>query len=218
MAARLGVATHKLDRLVAVAAVVEDSEPEDALSGLSLIEAVAEGWWYAARIPGNRYMLTLMTDSDQLTKSDLRQPQQFLAAWQATEQLQHWVPPPKNALEQKNVSAPAIFPAPTRYLSQACGAGWIAAGDALIGMDPLTAAGIDGALDDALAAAETILRWLSATSGADCMEAAHTYSHRAEESLRRYLMERRIMYRREQRWRDRLFWQRRHDGHTKTHL
>gem|GEM_PF-154973 len=226
VATRLGVGATRVDRMLAVAAMVDapdesdvphelrvpnvpdgdgmEAEGRGTLRGLSLIEAVADGWWYAARVPGGKIVLTLMTDSDCMAATGVRRPVAFVAAWQATEQMRRLVPLPAG-----KYMATAVFPAPSRYLAQACGAGWIAVGDALIGMDPLTAAGIDGALDDAVAAADTIVRWFGATSAAACVDASRAYSHRADYSLRRYLNERCITYRREPRWRDRAFWQRR---------
>lgn len=202
VAARLGVRRRRIDRLAAAAVMLPAGDAP--LRGLSLIEAAPDGWWYAARIPGDRVVLALTTDSDILAERGLHHGPVFHAAWAATTEIRRHVPLPGHS------PAVAVFPAPGQFLPQACGPGWIAVGDALTAMDPLTAAGINGALDDALAAAETVAVWLGATSHADCIDAAAAYSQRANATLQRYLTERRQMYGREGRWPASPFWRRRH--------
>ena len=194
VAARLGVGRRRLDRLLALAVMLPQPEPPpggEGLRGFSLVEAADMGWWYAAPVPGGRVVAMLITDADLAATAGLHRRPGFAAAWAAATELRRLVPvfgtPP----------APVAFPAPGQYLEQACGPGWIAAGDALIAMDPLTAAGIDGALGDARAAADTLTAWLGADSLSRCLEAGEAYRHRAEVSLRRYLGERALHYRRE---------------------
>ena len=202
VAARLGVRRHRLDRQIALVGHATPAYPE-RLHGRAFIEAVADGWWYAARLPDGRAVVMLMTDADIGRDLDLKEPDRFRRAWAATRHLRELVPP----VAQSRVH---VFSCATQYLEQVVGPGWIAVGDAMIGFDPLTASGIAGALGDALAAAGVILRWF-AGDGAAARGAAADYARRADITLRRYLAERRDHYRAGSRWPDRQFWQRRTD-------
>jgi 2-polyprenyl-6-methoxyphenol hydroxylase-like FAD-dependent oxidoreductase len=66
------------DQLVAlVAFLVRDGEA--AVDTTTLVEAVADGWWYSARLPDGRLVCTFMTDADLLRQNG----GSSLAAWQA---------------------------------------------------------------------------------------------------------------------------------------
>ena len=205
LGAFLGVTRRRCDMLVAIATVVPDAAP--GLGTLSLIEAVPEGWWYAAALPSGAALVSLMTDHD-LARSGggLRCPEAFSAAWAATHELARRVPPTKMA---GNIS---IFPAHTQFVEHAAGPGWLSIGDALLALDPLTSSGITGAMEDACAAAETICSWLGSTRAGDRSVAAAAHARRATHTLRRYMAERHRLYAAECRWADRPFWQRRSAG------
>lgn len=214
LARRMGADVHKLDRLVALAAHARPISPAfgaaPSLSGQSLVEPVAEGWWYAAGLPSGRLIVTLMTDDDIAKAGRLRDPEMYRAAFERTARLSQMA-----CLQEGESSEITVVSAATQYLNRALGLGWIAAGDALIGFDPLTSSGITGALDDALAAADTVVAWFSAKDGMAAAEAARVYVRRAEATLQRYLSEHQRWYARETRFADRPFWQRRIGGLAK---
>jgi len=64
-------------------------------------------------------------------------------------------------------------------------------------------------LEDAIAAADTIVRLLTQPSNAEADGLRAAYTARADTMLRRYLDERRTIYSREKRWAQNTFWQRR---------
>jgi flavin-dependent dehydrogenase len=169
-----------------------------------MVEAVELGWWYAARLPGGEAMVTLMTDHDLARMHHLRGREQFVRAWAGSELLKTFLPPP--AVAECEI---VIRPAATQYLDRAAGPGWMAVGDALMAFDPLSSAGIGGALREAIDLSAALVRFLGGSSGADARQAAEAYASRASGSLRRFLVERRAMYARERRWPDSLFWRRR---------
>ncbi|WP_449228298.1 tryptophan 7-halogenase [Azospirillum argentinense] len=216
LATALGARRRRLDRLIALAVdVAVDMEIGAApaagsagggFRGRSFVEAVEIGWWYAAVLPGGRAIVTLMTDDDIARAAGLAGADAFRSAWAATARLRDLVPPPEDSPGAG--AAPAVFSAASQHVDRAVGAGWIAVGDALIGFDPLTSSGIAGALDDALAASDTILRWFSG-DGAAARGAAIGYAQRAEDTLRRYLAERTHHYTAGGRWPDAPFWSRR---------
>lgn len=130
----------------------EASDPATAphLAGLSLVESFADGWWYAAGLPDGRTLVALMTDADVAKAHDYLDAVNFLQAWRETRLLSHHVQPPD--------ASPPIhgFAAQSGFIEHAAGDRWIAVGDALMGFDPLTSAGICGALHDAIAAVPAI--------------------------------------------------------------
>jgi len=130
-------------------------------------------------------------------------PNGFRRAWVATSELGRSVRPPCNG------ARPTVFAAGTQFLDHAVGVGWLALGDALMAFDPLSAAGITGALEDAIAAADMIARLLRQPSRGEADDLRAAYAARADAMLRRYLSERRAIYRREGRWAQSAFWQRR---------
>lgn len=202
LAARLGVRRRRCDRMLAIATLAPAAQT--GLGSLSLVEAVAYGWWYAALLPNGTALVSLMTDHDIVRAHNLARPDTFRSAWAATHELADLVPPPIK------LSAPvAVFPAHTQYVERAAGRGWLSIGDALLALDPLTSSGITGALDDACTAAETILAWLGSACETDRIAAAMSHARRADRTLRRYLTERRRLYAAEFRWADQPFWRRR---------
>lgn len=59
LARRLGADRRKHDRLVAVFASVRASAVD--ADARTLVEAVPEGWWYTARVPGGRRVVAFLT-------------------------------------------------------------------------------------------------------------------------------------------------------------
>jgi len=203
---RLGVRRRQLDRLVGLCTLAEPkrgSGPSSSLGGLSWIEPVAEGWWYAAGLPSGRVILALMTDSDLAQTGSLRDPRVYLRALAATSEVGRAVELPEAGFVVES------FSAATQLAERAVGPRWLTVGDALFAFDPLTSSGITGALSDALAAADTIVAWFGSTGAEGAIEAAREYARHADATLRRYLSERRAWYSRERRWADHPFWLRR---------
>ena len=198
LATRLGVGRHRLDLLVALAMQTEMCGA--GLAGLSYVEAVADGWWYAVSLADRGAVVMLMTDRDIAAAREFRRPEVFAQAWRRTSRLAQLVPPPNR------LQAVATLPAFSSLLGRAAGPRWIAAGDALMTFDPLASAGIAGALADGLAAAGTIAAWLGNDQPAD---AARRYGIRAAGIFDRYLRQRRVYYAAEPRWSNGVFWRRR---------
>lgn len=195
LATQLGARWQKLDALVALATW---APPAPGLAGLALVEPFADGWWYAACLPNGQAVVTLMTDQDVAKARGWHTPAAYLQAWRATEQLAARVPPPPE------LTAITVFAAHSGFLNRAAGRGWLAVGDALLAFDPLTAAGIAGALADALAAGPAIQAQLHGD-----LASSRAYAQRANATLKRYLTERQQHYRAERRWATQAFWARR---------
>lgn len=195
LAARLGVRRCTLDGLQAIAAQTLST---GGMGGLSLVESFPDGWWYAAELPDGRAMVALMTDADIAKERAYNQPEGF---WQALRDTK---------LLARHLAAPAepiplgSFAAHSGFLEHAAGKRWIAVGDALMGLDPLTSSGISGALNDAVAAVPVILEQLDGR-----YDLAKAYAGRADATFKRYWAERRRHYGDERRWQEQTFWARR---------
>lgn len=201
-ARRSGARLHRIDRLMAFAVCAKPAEGQ-GFDGFSVVEAVENGWWYAARLPSGAAVVALMTDADLARRANLLSPAVFRQAWAATSEIGHFVPPPDRAQQ------PVAFAAGTRFIDRAIAPGWLALGDALIALDPLSASGVTGALEDAIGAADTIVRLLGLPGNGEARDIRAAYATRANATLRRFLVERRAIYGRENRWRKNSFWQRR---------
>lgn len=196
LATRLGATRTRIDALVALGALVPRTAA-GGLAGLSLVEPVDFGWWYAAPLPGERAVVCLMTDRALAHQHGLRSSERFHQAWRETQELVRCLPPPTRAPRI------ASFPAHSSCLDRAAGPGWIAVGDALMAFDPLTSSGICGALADGLAAADTLAPWLA---GQPMAPSGRAWAQRADTSWRRYLDQRRRHYAAEHRWPGHPFW------------
>jgi flavin-dependent dehydrogenase len=195
-------ALHRVDRLVALVTTFADASPS-CFDGYAAIEAVEHGWWYASRLPRGGAVVMFMTDPDVARAHRLLEPGQFVTAWLRSTLVSRFLRPPS-----AHACVVAVHSAATQYLERAHGAGWVAVGDALMALDPLTSSGISGAISDGIEAAAAVVAMIDGdTARAD--ERLCSYASRAKETLRRFACERREIYARERRWRDTPFWQRR---------
>ncbi|OMG73010.1 hypothetical protein BW685_12285 [Burkholderia ubonensis] len=198
LAAWFGVRRRRFDGMVALAVHAPQARE---LAGLSLVESFAHGWWYAVGLPDGRALVTLMTDRDIAAARRFRDADEFRRAWQDTRLLAKHVPPVRTP------AAVHVFAAHSGCLERSAGGGWIAVGDALMGLDPLTSSGISGALCDGLAAAPAIVDMLAGRP-----DGALAYAARANAVFGRYLAERMRRYDAETRWPQHVFWARRRHG------
>ena len=157
-----------------------------------MIEAIDNGWWYSAPLPGERTVFAYMTDSD---------------LWKAS----RWGELLKGApLTSERASSSGIR-SPIRVVSAAsmlrrpvAGPNWIVVGDAAFAADPLSGQGIYKALETGLRSAAAVARAFEGdTSG------MAEYESWTVESFRSYLTVRHQFYSSVDRWPRSLFWQRR---------
>lgn len=201
-ARRTGARLRRFDRLIALAVLCRPAQ-DQGFDGFSLVEAVDCGWWYGARLPGGGAVVVLMTDMDLAQRADLLSPESYRRAWAATAEISCFAPPPGEELR------PVVFAAGTQFIDRAIAPGWLALGDALMAFDPLSAAGITGAMEDAIAAADTLAQLLNRPGQGAARDLRRRYAARADATLRRYMGERRAIYGLERRWPQSRFWQRR---------
>ena len=164
-----------------------------------LVESIQNGWWYSVRTPGNRLVMTFMTDTDTLSKEGGAQRTWANGLAQATRTAVRWgiLKMPERLF---------VRSARTRTLNKVSGRQWLTVGDAAFSKDPLSGEGIAGALEDGRFAgvnAQSILE-----GGVPPSESS--------KKVRAYLRARANIYRLELRWKEFPFWRRRHQPNWAT--
>lgn len=188
LTSKLGCRAKVLDRLIGATALL----PGSGNAQWTLIEAVENGWWYSAPLPGDRMVFTYMTDSDLWSAS--RWQELLMAA----------------PLTWERVSTGAT-PAPVRIVSAAsmlrrpvAGPNWMLVGDAAFAVDPLSGQGIYKTIESGSRSAAAVARAFEGDNSG-----VAEYERWTAESFRSYLGVRQQFYGSVQRWPGSRFWQRR---------
>lgn len=187
-----------LDGLTGYFAMVEGVARE-GITQHTYVEAVADGWWYAAAVPGERLAISFLSDADlhagALTADFLSG--KFAETVHLKALLQGLLP--AGALQGYSVR-----PASTGCLDRISGFGWLAIGDAAFSYDPLSSYGIASALGGGLYAALAI-RDLAAGDDAALDAYAKVQGHAFQTCVDMMAAH----YRQEGRWGEGAFWARR---------
>ena len=170
-----------------------------------LVEAVPEGWWYATLDACGQPQLALMTDAD--LASLQRPPEAWWAALKRTTvlwpALAPWAPPATAHLALQ----PRPFAAHAAVLDRVAGPGWLALGDAMMSLDPLTSSGLSASLRDAWEATHGVLvPWLADPS-ADLPGRA--WGYRARTAWLDFVRQRQALHGQVRAWPQAAYWQRR---------
>jgi flavin-dependent dehydrogenase len=194
VARRLGGGLQRFDRLVASWGLLElEAGPGPGQDGPIHIEAMPDGWWYAARLPGGRLSVV------RFAEGAVREPEPFLGALREARHVAallegdgwRWVRPP------------SAWPAHSARLEQVCGPGWFAVGDAAGCFDPLSSYGIGSAMGTGFYAAQALV---DAWRGEP--ETGEAYRWLLEDRYQRYLATLGERYSAVSRWPEAPFWSR----------
>ena len=174
-------------------------------AGLTYIQADEQGWWYSAPLSNDRRVLAFHADAD-LIEPDLHDPARLHAfalrrGGELTSMLSACGFVPDGACGVTAAHSAILEPANGIHQDLA----WMAAGDAAISFDPLSAQGIFNALYTGFAAARAADAYLSGDTFAltryrEAIGAIHA-------AYRTHLAH---WYAQEQRWPQAPFWRRRH--------
>jgi flavin-dependent dehydrogenase len=188
LASKRGSQAHVTDRLIGVITFSESSET----ARWTLIEAVEDGWWYSAPLPGARMVFAYMTDSD-LWKDpvwgDLLKlaPLTFERAGRMEAPIQLQI-----------VSAASVIRRPVT------GPNWMAIGDAALALDPLSGQGVYNSIETGTRSSSAIARYFDGDSSA-----LAEYESWVNETYQSYLSMRGQLYGSVLRWPRSRFWKRR---------
>ena len=183
VAGRLGVPRVRLDNQVALIAVV----PDEGGERVTTVEAIPQGWWYSAPLPGGARVAALVTDADLVGPDRLR-------TWHEALDLARSI---ASLVDSTVVDEVAAYPAGAAYREHLHGDGWVAVGDAAVSVDPLSSQGLITGIVMAAHAARLIETDL----------AAWELNYRAV--LAEHEETRAWLYAEETRWPDSPFWARR---------
>lgn len=104
------------------------------------VESVPQGWWYSTPTPAGGRVLALVSDADLIPRGTDRLDW-WLASLRATRHLRELVPEGL-VLQGQASSGMKVSQAGTGWLTEPCGPGWIAVGDAAAHFDPLSSQGL----------------------------------------------------------------------------
>ncbi|HYW48113.1 MAG TPA: tryptophan 7-halogenase [Bryobacteraceae bacterium] len=166
----------------------------------TMVEARPEGWWYSSEIPGGQVVVAWMSDADLIRSHGLHR----LGRWFA-----HLGQSSLTAARVVSADPPGtlrVCATQSQKLSQATGAGWIAAGDAASTFDPLSSQGILKALRSGK---------LASFAALDCLDgrtqSLDRYQRLVDGEYQSYCETKASFYRQEQRWPQSPFWRRRQE-------
>ncbi|WP_354637409.1 tryptophan 7-halogenase [Kitasatospora camelliae] len=186
------------DRLVALCLTLPAPDGP-ATDGSTLVEAVPDGWWYTALLPGGRRLLARYTDADLPgARAGGVEPVPGLAGTRHTALRAAAHPWPDDPVVRR-------APAHTARLDAVTGDGWTAVGDAAAAFDPLSSQGVLTALFTGLRAGEALHDHL----GGD-RTALAGYAAELDTVTAVHLRNRHAYYSLEGRWPRHPFWRRRH--------
>jgi flavin-dependent dehydrogenase len=198
-ARRSGARFAAADRLTGYARCFAEAAPGDPRT---LVEAVAEGWWYTAGLPGGLRIAACLTDADLARRLSLADPSHWMRLLAATDGVQ-------SLLRGASPRGPVVVrPAHSRQLLPAAGdagEGWLAVGDAASLFDPLSSQGILKGLRSGLFAAYAISDLLARGDG----RGLDRYTRQVREEFASYARARTRYYAEERRWPRSEFWRRR---------
>jgi flavin-dependent dehydrogenase len=197
VAGAIGIRRIRSDNLMGISACFSLSEFQSP--HYTFIEAVQDGWWYAAPISGNRIATAYMTDADLLDPQMLK-TDSYLQSLHSTILMPALL---SGVIEPKNTHLTTCT-ASTSYLERRYGDGWLAVGDAACSFDPISSYGITSALEGGYYAGHAIADTFQGFN-----EALPAYDWLLTTAFAVYKEMHRHQYQLEQRWPEEPFWARR---------
>ncbi|AVP98518.1 hypothetical protein C7S18_15575 [Ahniella affigens] len=199
LASRLGARRQCDDQMLVAAAFLDVDADAVALDSLTLLEAEADGWWYAARLPSGRAIVAFSSDADVIRSRRMDQVSGWLTKAAATRHIAELTRAARWRHER-----PIRLLAASSVLEPCVGADWLAVGDAASSFDPISAQGLHKAFVQGVAAADAINTALQGDASALLQ-----YGLMVRTRYAQYWQQRRYFYALEQRWPESPFWQRR---------
>lgn len=180
-----------VDRQIAIVSLFSAANIEDD-DLTTTIEATPTGWWYSARLPGQKRIVAFFTDGGLLSRLDVRSTDGFIALMRRSAHVVEFL-----RRGYSHARTPTVLLANTSYLMHSAGDGWCAAGDAASALDPLASAGIVNAISAGSRAASLVLSGFKNTED---------YSGEARDKAMSDIRIRQSYYRMETRWPREPFW------------
>lgn len=194
LARKLGARRLAYDRQIALVAFLEG--PPGEAPPYMIIEALEDGWWYAAPLGPEHVVAVYLTDAD-LAKGE---PPDL---WQEARLAAGYI---QRLLANYTLSEDVIrCSANSSHLDVVHGPGWTAVGDAAAAYDPLSSGGLGLALNLGYDGGKAVAAALAGES-----PALDGYALQVKQAFDDYLPDQRGQYRLVTRWPGSTFWERRH--------
>ena len=192
VARRLGAERRFRDGLTALAFTAAEVPTAD-YGPYALIEAVPDGWWYSAPVPGARAVAVFLTDP-----STARDRSSGALAWpSAFREARHTQARHKSLV----FSEMGRYGAGSSLLHPLCGESWLAIGDAAMSFDPMSGDGVCRALQSGIDGGQAVADILAGDESA-----AGRFTAQIEQDFRDYCATRAQFYALERRWPNARFW------------
>ncbi|MEO1986750.1 MAG: glycine oxidase maturase GoxB [Martelella sp.] len=188
------------DKLVAAYDFLEQENNEVDPTPATLVEAVPNGWWYAALLEDKRLALNYYSDPDLMPRGLGHDVEAWKTLIGESRYIGRWLESAGFAID----NPPCLTSAGTTFLSTPTGPGWIAIGDAAAAFDPLSSHGMTLALWTGVEGAKAAAKSLSGSP-----DSINQYQERVVSGISRYMSDRRRIYGREHRFTEHAFWRRR---------
>lgn len=200
LARQLGARRHHPDNLIGFHLRLSPGNRDDR-DGCTLVEAVADGWWYSVLLPSGERLVTFLGDADLLDHRRLCEPSGFQAGLAGTRHVRQFAATHRCQARMR----PRGVAASSGRLDRFVGDHWLAVGDAALSFDPLSAKGIANALYTGLRGGQAVA---AALRGDRTL--LEDYAAHLADIFRVYLSQLAAVYVAETRWPDAPFWRRRH--------
>jgi flavin-dependent dehydrogenase len=196
LARQLGIARRRDARMAAVYRIGSGDRPGLDRTRLdrTMIEATANGWWYAAYLPDGRSIAGFHLGIDDAA-AFAKRPDAWVQALNETMHIKTRFSPATFTTRLAPIEAGGAC------LAQFSGDGWLACGDAALSFDPVSGHGMLAAVHQGALASDCIADALAGSATALC-----DYSNRLEQLRCVYLRRHREVYLSERRWRSMPFW------------
>lgn len=204
VARSLNVARNQYDSVISACALFDLPHHIEHKPAHTLVSTHEAGWWYAARLPNHKALVSFCTDAETLKQLNLQSATQWQAlflnsGWfysQCRQQFGVALEQPDNVL---------LRVAPSAILSCVVGERWLAVGDAASSYDSMTSAGITKSLQQGLQAGQAIAQLLAN----DDSHLMQQYQDDIFAAFNHYLSLHQQLYHQEQRYAYSGFWSRR---------
>lgn len=199
LARQLGARRRREHPLLALQWRLRSATADDR-DGRTLVEAVADGWWYSVLLPDGERLAVYLTDADLLDRRRALRPEALAPLLHRTVHLRELLVRHDYRPQGRVQGCEAC----SSRLQSFSGPGWMAVGDAAMAFDPLASKGIASAIHGGLTGAQALLAQWRGDSAALLQ-----WQLRQADIYGVYRTQLQQVYSAERRWRDAAFWQRR---------
>lgn len=186
------------DKLATAFWVFEQNPSQLLEDTYTLVEAVETGWWYSARIPNNKVVLSFMSDINLIKQLNIKKENDWKTLIAQTNYTNARVKNLEKAVAQ------FVQVAFSHKLDKVSGQAWIAVGDTASSFDPLSSQGIYKSIKSGIFAAYAILDYFKGVP-----TGLQKYERFINEEYESYLQTKIDYYRKEKRWVSSPFWKNR---------